>query len=90
MALEYQPLDTIHDLVTAGFRPHLPVIKDVCLTLMVSPVTAVSPWVEHLQAHLCWWKRRQSQRKLSGRESRGREGEEGGVEVEKGDDMSTE
>lgn len=57
MALEHQSLYTLRDLVTAGFRPHLPVIEDVCLTLMVSPVTVVSPWAEHLQAHLCWWKR---------------------------------
>lgn len=85
MALEHQPLHTISDLITAGLRPHLLVIEDVCLTPMVSPVTAASPWVEHLQAHLCWWKRRQSQRKLSVRGSGGREGEEGGVEIEKDD-----
>lgn len=43
MALEDQPLYTICDLVTASFRPHLPVFKDICLTLMLSLVTRYLP-----------------------------------------------
>lgn len=78
MAREHQPLYTLGDLVAAGFRPHLLVIEDVCLTLMVSPVTAASPWVEHLQAHLCRWKGGSHRGSCQEVGSRGREGEKGG------------
>lgn len=57
MALEGCPPCTIHDPVTAGLRPHLPIIEDVRLTPMLSLAPAESPWIEHLQTHLCWRKR---------------------------------
>lgn len=86
MALEGLPPRTIHGPVTAGLRPHLPIIEDVRLTPDAPPGSCRISLDRTSAGAPVLAEARQSQRKLSIRGSRCREGGGGGeVEMEEVD-----